>query len=89
MNAVAHQVVECRVDHPVSLERQVPGKGRADDVHVEVALALAGMSDMEVAFIRDLQFRGRQGIRQALAYNLPDDRLTHAGSALRKGLICT
>ena len=88
MDTVIHQVIKRRVDHPMSFERKLPGKGGADDVHMEVALALPCMADVEVTLIGDLQFCRGQCIRQTSADLLGHD-LTHAGSALRNGLICT
>src|SRR5690349_23515418 len=33
-----HQPVQRRIDHPMTLDRQLAGKSGADDAHVEVAL---------------------------------------------------
>lgn len=71
MDTVIHQVVEQPINHPVTLNRQLPGKRRADNTHMKVTLAFTGVARVLVAFIDHLkQFRHESGL-QALA-NLLD-----------------
>jgi hypothetical protein len=87
MDTVIHQVVEQPINHPVTLNRQLPGKRRADNTHMKVTLAFTGVARVLVAFIDHLkQFRHECSL-QALA-NLLDHGcglVTH-GSTLRNGL---
>lgn len=88
MDAIVHQPVQCRVDHPMPPQRRLPRKGGADDTHMEVPLALTGMAPVFVPFVQYLQLDRRERRLQALA-NLLGHWFGHAGKALRNGLICT
>lgn len=88
MNALIHQIIQRRINQAVSLQWELAGKGGADDAHVEVTLALVGMTGVLVALVQHLK-RGRlQRLLQAFT-DLLDHCLTHAGKAFRNGLIRT
>jgi hypothetical protein len=57
MDVVHHHVAQRRVDRAMPRERRHSGKDRTDDVHAEVPLAAAraGMADVFVAVIADIQ----------------------------------
>jgi hypothetical protein len=65
MDAVAHQVHERVVHHPVLLNPRLAIESRAGDPHAEVPRALAGMSNVQVAFVNHLQRRRREGALQS------------------------
>lgn len=88
MNALLHQIIQRCVDEPMSLQWQLAGEIRADDANVEVAFPLVRMAGVLVTLVQHLQLAGRQRLGQALV-DLINHALAHAGSALRKGLICT
>jgi hypothetical protein len=88
MDPVVHQPIKRRINQTVAPDRQQSGERGADDAHMEMALALPRMSGMQVAFVDDFQLGRRQCLGQTLA-DLREHRFTHAGKALRNGLICT
>ena len=73
---MVHQALQCGVHHAVALDRQHAGKGRADDAHVEVALAGVGVAGVPVPLVEHFQLNRRQRVGQAPA-DLLDHRLAH------------
>ena len=86
MDTTIHQSVQCRIDHPMALDRQLTGESGADDAHVEMALALPRVTGVLVAFVQHVQLGRRECSLQALA-DLGNDGLPRVhGSTLRNGL---
>ena len=86
MDAVIHQLVERRIDHPVALDRQLTGKRSADDPYMEVAPTLARMASVLVTFVQHVQLagceRGLQALADLLNDGLPGHRCDHFTAAL-------
>ena len=89
VDAVVHQALQGRVHQPVTLDRQLAGKRRADDADVEMPLAVIGMPHVLVALVQHLEGHGLKRLLQALADLLGHGRAHAYGSALRNGWMAT
>ena len=72
MNLAAHHLVHRSVDHAVGFERLFAGKCRSANAHTVVASTTtgAGMADVQVAVVADVQFGGGEGLLEQRAYAL-------------------
>lgn len=76
MNVGQHEVPERLVYQSVPLEGARPLKALRDDSHAEMTFAFprAGVTDVEVAVVADLERFGREGLLEPRAYLLDPTR---------------
>src|ERR1044071_658999 len=63
MDAFAHQVAQCGIDHSLTLDAAFSGDGEAFDRYAEMALArgiMAAVSAMLLAVVHELDLRRRE-----------------------------